>query len=252
MYFKPIQSKDIIDEKTIEYEWDTIAEYREHIISEGKDISLLDVTEPFILKNLSDYQSQSILDCGCGTGHLSALIARKFEKNLDAIDISGKSINIAKRNFGEIKGLNFYKRSIIEHINSQKIYDCCIANMVLMDTIDLKDNLKAIYNMTRNTGAFIFTITHPCFWPIYWNYFNESWFDYNKEIYIKAPFKISGKIMTESTHIHRPLNMYLSYIQDAGFDIIKIEELFPTSSHLDIDYFYDYPRFLGVVCKKTN
>ncbi len=250
MYFKPIKSESILDEKTIEYEWDRIAETRDHIIHDGKDISLLDVTEPFVLKQLCKYRPNYVLDCGCGTGHLSSLIAQKIQANVDAIDISGKSINIAKRKFDSTDYLHFQKSSIIEHAKTNKLYDSCIANMVLMDTINLEENLKAIYQMLKSNGTFIFTITHPSFWPIYWDYFNESWFEYDKEIYIKAPLRINSRTMSETTHIHRPFNMYLSSLNKVGFNIIKIEELFPLSSHLDIDYCYDYPRFMGMVCQK--
>lgn len=250
MYFKPIKSENILSEQAIEYEWDHIAEARDIIIQEGKDISLLDVTEPFVLKQLCKYQPKDVLDCGCGTGHLSSLIAQKIKANVDAIDISGKSINIAKQKFINVNYLHFQKNSIIKHAKTKKTYESCVANMVLMDTINLEDNLKAIFQMLKIGGTFIFTITHPDFWPIYWNYFNESWFEYNKEIYIKAPFRVNSRTMLETTHIHRPLNMYLSSLNNAGFHIVEIRELFPLSSHLDIDYCYDYPRFMGFVCKK--
>lgn len=250
MYFKAIKTEDVLDEKIIEYEWDHIAETRDHIIQDGKDISLLDVTEPFVLKQLCRYQPDCVLDCGCGTGHLSSLIAQKIKSSVDAIDISGKSISIAKQRYNNTNYLNFQKCSIIEHTKTNKLYDSCVANMVLMDTINLNANLRAIYKMLKKGGTFIFTITHPCFWPLYWNYFNEPWFEYDKEICIKAPLCINSKTMAETTHIHRPMNMYLTSLVDVGFTINKIEELFPLSSHLDIDYCYEYPRFIGVVCRK--
>ena len=37
---------------------------------------------------------------------------------------------------------------------------------------------------STDSGVFIFSITHPCYWPIYWNYYKEDWFDYNKELNI--------------------------------------------------------------------
>lgn len=250
MYFKAIKTESVLDERIIECEWDRIAETRDHMILDGKDISLLDVTEPFVLKQLCRFQPEHVLDCGCGTGHLSSLIAQKINSKVDAIDISGRSISIARQRYNHINHLDFQKCSIIEHAKTNKLYDSCIANMVLMDTINLDANLRAIYRILKKDGTFIFTITHPCFWPLYWNYFKEPWFEYDKEIYIRAPFRVSSKTMSETTHIHRPLNMYLSSLNNAGFKTIRLEELFPLSSHLDIDYCYEYPRFIGVVCRK--
>ncbi len=248
MYFKPIESTNSIDEAVLAQEWDGIAQERAYLIQSGTDISLLDVTEPFVIKNICQYQPTSILDCGCGTGHLSALIAKKLNIPVDAIDFSGVSIDIAKQEYTDINDLNFYRSSILSHSKLKKSYECCIANMVLMDITNLEDNLKAIRKMLKDTGVFVCTITHPCFWPIYWNYFNEQWFDYNKEICIKAPFKVNGKILTETTHIHRPLENYLSCFEKSGFKLKEVHELYPTSSHLEIGYSYNYPRFIGFVC----
>ena len=105
--------------------------------------------------------------------------------------------------------------------------------------------------MTASGGYFCFTITHPWFWPVYWNYNNEKWFNYDSEIYIKAPFKISDYLVgAETTHIHRSFTRYFSVCSKAGFDIVNIKELYPKSSHLELNYSYDYPRFMGFVCKK--
>lgn len=247
MYLKPIS---LLSEEKIEHDWDLVAEERDYLIQEGKDISLINITEPFILKKLKKYQPNYILDCGCGTGHLSNLITQKLQIKVDAIDISGKSINIASEKYKDNHYLNFHKNSIIEQGKSKNEYYACISNMVLMDTINLEENLDAIYKMLKSDGKFIFTITHPCFWPIYWNYFKEPWFDYSKEIFIKAPLKINNNTMAETTHIHRPLNMYISNLKKAGFKIISIEELNSHNFTSNTNHPYNYPRFMGFVCQK--
>lgn len=247
MYIKPISK---IDEKTIEQEWDTIADFRDQIIKNGEDISLLDITEPFIMECLGSITASSVLDCGCGTGHLSFLISKKLDKYVTGIDISGKSIERAKKNYQETTKLRFIKSSICSYSKYNNKYDVCIANMVLMDIKDLEENLFAIYNMICENGFFCFTITHPCFWPIYWNYFENDWFNYNSEIYIKAPLWIRNKRIGESTHVHRPLSRYISACINTGFKIIDIQELYPKTTHLELDYQYNYPRFIGFVLKK--
>lgn len=249
MYIKPVES---VDEKIIEKEWDDVAEIRDKFIQRGEDISLLDVTEPFIMKCIGDNDAKTALDCGCGTGHLSYLISQKLGKIVTGIDISSKCINRAEANYNDIPNLKFIRRSIIQHTDYKIKYEMCFANMVLMDLTDLKSNVESINKMLCLNGFFYFTITHPCFWPIYWDYFNQDWFEYNSEIYIKAPLQIRNNIVGYTTHIHRPLSNYINICLKAGFTIIKIEELFPISSHLELDYKYDYPRFIGVICKKNK
>lgn len=248
MYIKPIND---ISDKIVEQEWDAVADIRHRIIQNGEDISLLDVTEPFILESISNYgEGLSVLDCGCGTGHLTYLIAEKLDKKVYGIDISGKSIKIASQDYGDINNINYEKISIVDFSKRNIDFDMCIANMVLMDIVDIEKNIEAIHNMIKTGGCFFFTITHPCFWPIYWGYFSEPWFRYNSEIFINAPFQISKSLIGNTTHVHRPLSKYIELCKKSGFGIVEIKELYPTASHLEIDYKYDYPRFIGFVCKK--
>ena len=247
MYIKPVNS---ISEGIIEQEWDAVADYRDNLIRTGQDISLLDVTEPFVLEIISHESIKSVLDCGCGTGHLSGLMAEKLKKSVVGIDISGRSIMLAQKNYDSKEELFFVKSSIMHFAKHDVKFDACVANMVIMDIADIKNNLKAIYNMVKPGGIFCFTITHPCFWPIYWSYFNEPWFKYDSEIFLKAPLYINNKRLGETTHIHRPLSTYISLSKDVGFRIEEIRELYPLTSHLDLDYHYEYPRFIGFVCRK--
>lgn len=111
-----IKYVDNITKKEIATEWDLVADKREQLIQSSSDISLLYVTEPFVTKCLNLIPGKNVLDCGCGTGHLSAIIA-KFDRNVTAIDISGKSINIAEEKYNQIKNLKFYRHSIEDHSN---------------------------------------------------------------------------------------------------------------------------------------
>lgn len=250
MYIKPIDS---IDNESIKKEWDDVAYFRNKLIVQGKDISLLDVTEPFILENIDCTDKLRALDCGCGTGHLTYMLSKLCD-HVIGIDFSGKSIEIACDNYPNIHNLLFAKYEISDfaRINEQQ-FNICTANMVLMDTPNLDKVINSVYKMLESGGTFIFTITHPCFWPIYWNYFYEPWFNYNNEIIINAPFCIYNKaVLGSTTHIHRSLNQYIDTCEKNGFKICKIQELYPKHSHMEPDYDYSYPRFIGFVCQKKN
>ncbi len=247
MYIKPVDS---INDSIIEQEWDEIADVRDRMIRSGQDISLLDVTEPFILESISSDEIKTVLDCGCGSGHLTQMVANRFKKSVIGIDISGKSIDLAKKNYGDSDNLDFVKSSIIHFAKHTISFDACIANMVLMDLAEIKRNLNAIYDLLKPNGLFCFTITHPCFWPIYWEYFKEPWFNYGAELNIKAPFYVNGEYIGKTTHVHRPLSTYFALCKEVGFSVENIKELYPLNSHLDLNYHYEYPRFIGFVCRK--
>ena len=96
-------------------------------------------------------------------------------------------------------------------------------------------------------GHLISTITHPWFWPNYWGYDNADWFNYHREVVIEAPFRISAEITEHvTTHVHRPLSVYLNSLTRQGFLVDRILEPYPNE---DIQALYPerwkFPRFLA-------
>ena len=126
--------------------------------------------------------------------------------------------------------------------------DLIVANMVLMDVVDLTGVLAGLRRIARPGGVLIVTITHPAFWPLYWGYEKSDWFDYWREIVIEAEFNITKqKSHSTTTHIHRPIERYLNEIVGAGFSISQLRELRP-SVEVEREYpgHWYFPRFLGI------
>jgi hypothetical protein len=129
--------------------------------------------------------------------------------------------------------------------------------MVLMDILDLRDFVAAVSKVLRANGAFIFSTTHPWFWPSYYGYVNEPWFRYSLELVIECPFKITAvpDCPLLSTHVHRPLEAYIQGFSKAGLSIEALHEPMPSA---DIDALYPepwvYPRYLVGLCRlqRTN
>lgn len=233
----------------IKNEWDTISEKREEIIELGKDISLTCVTSPCILNEIEKTKPSIILDVGCGTGYLTSKLSELCDFCY-GVDISEKSIKKAKEKYSSPK-INFINSSI-SNTNIDTLVDICVSNMVIMTDPEWKESLKRIFELLKSDGYFMLMLTHPCFWPLYWKYSDKSWFDYNREIYIQHEFSTSlSESLGVSTHIHRPLSLYIKTIIETGFDIISIEEPQPIEN-TPLEYHYDYPRFLFIKCKKTQ
>lgn len=246
MYLKPIKYKEV---NQIAKEWDFISTQRDILIKSGKDISFSEVIVPCILNQIRNCEMELVVDGGCGTGVLSSLISDKAT-NVVGIDISSISIEIAKKNYADKNNLTFYNISIEEYAHTNP--DCvtlCVANMVLMNILELDFTIKSINRMLKDDGFLIFSVIHPCFWPIYWDYFNEPWFDYNKEIVIESEFSTTlCNNMGISTHVHRPLNRYIDVLHSNGFQVLECQEPYPQTIH--DNYKYSYPRFLCIKCKK--
>lgn len=241
---KPVQPKQL---DLICQEWDLACTNRHNAILNGQDISLQAVTGPCILNDVQREAPSSVLDIGCGTGYLTSEIAKNVDKCY-GIDCSLKSIQIAQKEYSK-NNISFI-HTALEDFNPDVCFDMCVSNMVLTCDPIFRSSLKKINNLMHKSGSLLIMITHPCFWPKYWNFEQEPWFAYNKEIFIEHDFSISlVKSMGKATYIHRPMDMYISAIKDANFEIEDIKEPYPLCI-VPKEYQYEYPRFLYIKCKK--
>lgn len=237
--------------KEIAMEWDEISETRFNQINDNKDLSFNFILKPCIFNLIDSCNKENVLDFGCGTGNLTKYLAER-SLNVVGIDLSKVSINIAIRHFRNIENLSFINSSIEDYSSrNNRTFSLVVANMVLMDVTNLENVLKAIRGILKSGGNFVFTITHPCFWPFYWNYIKEEWFEYKEELFIESHFKISlDKNNQKTTHIHRPLEKYINALYKEGFLIEKIVEPVPNDEDLSLFPKKDkYPRFLAFKTK---
>ena len=149
----------------------------------------------------------------------------------------------------------FHTMSVEEFSQQAKphSFSLAVANMTLMASLDLPSLLRAVARLLHPGAHFVFTVTHPCFWPQYWNYSTADWFHYNQEITVEAPFKISlDAADTVTTHIHRPLSQYVNNLTEAGFLMEAVVEPCPPPD-TDSAYLQKWkqPRFLAVRCIRT-
>lgn len=246
-----------ITQRDIVRQWDMVARLRAEQIRTGKDLSFNFVLVPTILQLSASSDFTSVIDIGCGTGFLTEQLASKAQRII-GIDMSEEMIKFAKDQCIDVVNVEF-KNSTIENFArniKSPLFTLAISNMSLMTALNLDVVLQSIACVLRPGGHFVFTITHPCFWPFYHGYAYKEWFDYKKEVLIEDVFRISlesPKDGIKTTHAHRPLEQYMVSLYKAGFAIDGICEPMPTR---DIEVKYpepwEYPRFLGVRCIKVR
>ena len=245
------QRLDTKDLSQIVAEWDALAPVRYEQIISGADISYNRVITPALLKLLNQTETSNILDAGCGTGIFTASVSHLSEK-VTGIDPSRKSIEIART-----LRLNktTYIQTTAEDYSSEHraTFTAIVANMVLMDVLNLDAFLGACKRMLVDKGALVFSMTHPCFWPEYYGYSSASWFDYGTETIIESPFRISAVGSLVSTHIHRPLSTYFNAFARGGFVVKAIAEPSPPA---DVDETYKAawkrPRYIAGLLQATS
>ena len=225
-------------------EWDNLAQERFDQIRAGVDLSLEHVLLPAVLE-LIGRPSGRVLDVGCGVGTLTRRLKNSSTVVL-GIDPSAKTIEVASEANGPA-GVRYSEASVEDLAkSSREPFDLVVANMTLQCMPDLESAVSALSSLLHPNGLFVFSITHPWFWPVYWEYSDLEWFDYSKEIFVEAQFAISQAQSTHvSTHIHRPLGMYLDSFVRHGLVLTNlIEPLPPPAVHILYPAPWRFPRFL--------
>jgi 2-polyprenyl-3-methyl-5-hydroxy-6-metoxy-1,4-benzoquinol methylase len=224
--------------KEITEEWDRIASFREKQVQSQKDHSANYILAPSILNELRN--SSSTIDIGCGTGWLT-IRASEFSKDIVGVDPSRKSIEIANSNNSN-EFTCYHSETIEEYSKSGVKFNAAISNMSVSCSPDLTSFLMATRKVLNTDGLFVFTIPHPCFWPIYWGYSSDPTFEYNKTFAVEGEFKIQNEISPFlTTHFHHPLELYVKAIQSACFKIEAINELEGKG--------FPFPRFVLIKLK---
>lgn len=234
-------------------EWDRLAEERHRQITSGEDLSFYHVVTPAALRLLSGRNYNYILDIGSGTGEFTAQLAQLAGKVI-AIEPSAASMNIARRVCKNSPNVGYVEATLERAVEilEKEPASAAVAIMTLMTAPNLVGFAKSLASVLQAGGLFVALLTHPCFWPRYWGYDEEPWFHYEQETFIEAPFVISKRTTeVRTTHIHRPLERYLSVFAEQGFLLTALVEPMPTP---DVEALYprpwEFPRFLGLRWKK--
>jgi ubiquinone biosynthesis O-methyltransferase len=105
--------------------------------------------------------SNIVLDYGCGTGTTSCEIANRV-KEIHAIDISSKMIEIAKRKAvaSKLENINFVQTDIFDKRHKKESFDVILAFNMLHTVIDPQVVMRRIYELLKPEGLFI-SVT-PC------------------------------------------------------------------------------------------
>jgi SAM-dependent methyltransferase len=239
-----------ISSQELAKEWDCLASERHHQIYNGLDITFTHVMAPLVESLVGENLDATLVDIGSGTGELTGRLAIRF-KNIVCVEPSAQSLNIARAILSIFSNICFINSDfedcedqLCRELDGKYIF---LASMMLSADPEIDKFAQTLSRIARKGDEFVATIPHPCFWPRYWGYEKESWFSYNKELMIKAPFKISlSDSEFKTTHIHRPIEKYISTLSKCGFQLISMTEPVPDKK---IQSFYphkwEFPRFLA-------
>lgn len=243
-HVESISSQELIDE------WDCLASERHNQISTGLDITFTHVMVPLVESLVGQNLDATLVDIGSGTGELTERLAMHFKKVI-CIEPSTQSLEIAKSILSDFSNIHFINSAFedcgdqLRRATHKKVI--FLAAMMLSANPQIDKFSQVLSRIAHKGDEFIATIPHPCFWPRYWGYEKEPWFSYKKELMIEAPFKISlSDSEFKTTHIHRPIEKYISTFSKYGFQLLALSEPVPDQniqSHYPKKW--EFPRFLA-------
>lgn len=143
--------------------WDKVAEgYTLEIASAEREIVTEFIT---VLDSIGVDKTKSLLELGCGSGHLSGLLAQQGY-NVSLLDFSSKALNKAREFFDhyDVEG-SFLEGDLLDLANLPGDYDV-VWNSGVMEHFDdegLRRALQSIQSVTK--GFFIFLVPNPLSLP---------------------------------------------------------------------------------------
>lgn len=144
--------------------WERLAPWWDQRMGEAGDEFHQEVVRPTVLELLGVRPGERVLEIGCGNGGFARQLAG-MGADVVATDQAESFISAAQ---GRSSPPVEYR--VVDATDSvalaglgQEGYDAAVANMVLMDMPVLEPLYRALADLLRPGGRFVFALIHPCF-----------------------------------------------------------------------------------------
>jgi len=220
--------------------WEANAEaWERRMGSEGNDFFNL-LCWPALAAFIDIKPDAHILDIACGNG-LTTLRLAEMGATVTAFDFSANLIGFARQRLAKyplqigLSVLDATDESQLLALGEAK-FDTALSNMALFDMADIEPLFRTLPKLLKPGGAFVFSITHPCFNNSSSAHMVEET-DNNGEMQITYSVKTSRYMTSYSTrglalrnqpkpqiYFERPLQEYLNLGFKNGFVLDGFEE----------------------------
>lgn len=192
-----------------------------------------------VLASFLDIQpDSSILDIACGNGLTSRRLAALGAK-VTAFDFSANLIEKAKERPNPGNRISYH---VVDATNEEQLlflgehkFDSALSNMALFDMENIETLFRTLPKLLKPKGAFVFSITHPCFNNSSSNHLIEEWDD--GTIHTRYAVKISRYMTSYQSeglalrgqpkpqlYFNRPIQYYMQLGFQIGFIVDGFEE----------------------------
>jgi SAM-dependent methyltransferase len=211
-------------------QWDASADWYDQNMGEEGDALNREVLRPLVFELLGATSGQRLLDCGCGSGYLTAELATRCGAVVGT-DLSPRFLEVCRRRAAGRGRLDLVRHDLATGLPfASGSFDAVLCKMVLQYVPEIGGFARESLRVLRPGGRLLVAVDHP-FHALYAfaqhragrpspkfpeprDYFDE-----------RAQTKLSlwGKV--ELTFYPRTLSAYLVVFRHAGFRLQDLREL---------------------------
>lgn len=156
----------IPDSDDVRTRWDTNAAFWDERMGEGNAFHL-HLVEPAVLELLQLQAQETVLEIACGNGQFARKLA-SLGARVTAADFSPGMVERAQGHTEPHNDEIEYRVADATNENALQAlgahaFDAMVCNMALMDMSDIAPLFRAVPQLLKPGGRFVFATMHPCF-----------------------------------------------------------------------------------------
>lgn len=171
---------------------------------------------PAMLRLAGDVEGHRVLDAGCGSGALSAMLQARGAV-VSGVDSSPAMVDLARQRLGP--GADLRVADLGDPLPFEDdAFDDVVASLVLHYLQDWDAPLRELRRVLRSDGRVVLSVPHPSVYLV--NYGGSTYFDVTR---YSEEFTFDGRDVV-LTYWHRPLHAMSDAFTEAGFRISALSE----------------------------
>jgi len=251
----PCKPVKIMNRLALEEEWRQLAPAWIAEMRAGRNPARRGLLDPVVVQACGDVRGLRVLDCGCGEGRFSRMLAENGAANVLGIDLCPPMVEAAA---ALATGRDAYRLADAQDLSflADESFDLAISYLNQCDLPDFEANTREVFRVLRAAARFVAVNVHPmrsAAGP--WvkagdgsrqHYILDRYFDEGARTY--------AMLGATFTNFHRALSTYLRAYREAGFVIEDIVEPRVTAENLalfpELDDELRVPNFIVFVLRK--
>jgi SAM-dependent methyltransferase len=181
----------------------------------------------YLRRELGELRGKSVLDIGCGTGHLFVLFAELSARRVVGMEPAARSAAIARRDFPRLEVIE----GRLEETQFVSEFDVAVAVMSFEHQPDLSVAFRKVRDLLKPGGTFLLVTADREFHV-------APRFDLPLETYEMpdgSAVVATGYPYGTIHDVVRPLDHYESAARATGFTVLRREALFPTRELIEAE-----------------